>query len=184
MKPNLLQFRADLVRAQGSGELVRVHRSVESGWANGYVVGVGPEFFAVCLVSDLIIFNGFQAFRFVDLSAVEAPAPHADFVDRALRLRKALRPRDPSIDLKDLPSLLRSASAAFPLIALHREIKDPDVCHIGSVEGLTNDAVVLKAIGPDADWLEERETFALADITRVDFGGLYEEALSLVAKAG
>lgn len=179
MHPNLLQFRADLVGASKSQALVRVERSVEPGWANGYVVGVGPELFAMCLVSDLIVFNGFQVFRLVDLSSVEVPAPHAGFVERALRLREAKRPPDPSVDLKDLPSLVRSAAVAFPLITVHREIEDPGVCHIGVVEQVTHDALVLKTIGPDADWQDDRETFLLADITRVDFGGLYEDALSV-----
>lgn len=183
MNPNLLQFRASLVGAKKSQALVRVSRSVESGWATGYVVGAGPEFFALCLVSDLVIFNGFQVLRFVDLSSVEVPDPYADFVERALVLRKELRPQDPSIDLKDLPSLLQSASAAFPLIGIHREIKDPDVSYIGSVVGVTKDTVTLKTIGPDAGWNEEPETFTLNEITRVDFGGLYEQALDLVAKA-
>jgi hypothetical protein len=184
MNSHLLQYRANLVGARRSRALVRVRRSLEAGWADGYVVGVGSEFVALCLVSDLIIFNGFRVFRLVDLSELEVPAPHAAFVERALRLREAQQPQEPSIDLKELSSLLQSVAAAFRVIAVHREVKDPDVCHIGFVENITKSSLVLKPIGADGDWLEKHETFALADVTRIDFGGLYEDALRVVAEAG
>lgn len=38
----------------------------------------------------------------------------------------------------------------------------------------------LLEIGPDALWDDEPETYRLSEITRVDFGGAYEEALHLV----
>jgi hypothetical protein len=40
--------------------------------------------------------------------------------------------------------------------------------------------VSLLEIGPDAAWDNESETYRLSEITRVDFGGDYEEALHLV----
>ena len=184
MQPSLLKTRADLVAAQAERRLVRVRRSLEPGWADGYVVNIGPHFFVFLLVSDQIIFNGFQAFRIRDLSTLEIPAPHASFVESALRLRGALPPPNPSIDLSDLPSLLTSASTAFPVITVHRETVDPDVCHIGAVLKIANDTVTLRGINADGQWDGEAEVFGLSEVTRVDFGGLYEQALSLVAGAG
>src|SRR5262245_44823922 len=184
MEGNRLEMRASLVGARDTQALVRVHRSVESGFANGYVVGVGPEWFALCLVADLIIFNGFQVFRFRDVSSVEVPAPYAAFVDRVLRLRRQTLPPNPEVDLTDIATVLRTASATYSLVTVHREVVDPDVCHIGSVEGIADGTLVLRPISPDAEWLEERESFPLHDITRIDFGGLYEDALALAASAG
>jgi hypothetical protein len=42
----------------------------------------------------------------------------------------------------------------------------------------------MRLISANGEWLEERKSVGLQNITRVDFGGLYEEALSLVAAAG
>jgi hypothetical protein len=184
VKSKLLQMRADLVAAQAEHRLVRVRRSLEPGSANGYVVNVGPHFFSLLFVSDLIIFDGFRVFRIRDLSSVEVPAPHASFVETALRLRAALAPPSPPIDLADLPSLLTSASAAFPVITVHREIDDPDVCHIGVVQKIVDGTLTLKTINPDGLWDNEPVLFDLPEITRVDFGGLYEQALTLVVEAG
>lgn len=183
-KPNPLQVRADLVAAQASRTLVRVRRSVEEGWAAGWVVGVGPQLFALSVVSDSILFNGFQVFRIRDVSSVEVPSPHAAFIETALRLRGQIAPQDPPIDLSDLQSALTSASAAFPLVAVHQEIEDPDVCFIGTVQQIADGKLFLKTVSPDGQWDGEQETITVSDITRIDFGGLYEQALSLVAGPG
>jgi hypothetical protein len=180
MKKSRIEMRASLVGARGSHVLVRVHRKVEEGFTDGYVVDVGQEWFALCHVADQVIYNGFQVFRLKDVSAVEAPAPNVTFVERALRLRGEVGPRNPEIDLGEIAAV-RTASAAYPLVAVHRDVVEPGGGHIGAVERLAGATVVLRLISADGEWEEERESLRLEDITRVDFGGHYEEALSLVA---
>ena len=51
---------------------------------------------------------------------------------------------------------------------------------IGSIRGVDETNVRLITIDPDADWDDEIATIPLADVTRLDFGGGYEEALLLV----
>jgi hypothetical protein len=184
MEQSRLEIRSTLVDARDTGDLVRIHRTVERGFAEGYVVDVGAEWFALSLVADLIIFNGFQVFRLREVSSVEVPAPHAGFVERVLRIRRQTRPPDPRIDLTDIATVLKTASASYPLITVHREVVDPEVCHIGSVARIADGMVALKLISADAEWLKEQESFLLPDITRVDFGGLYEEALRLAVLPG
>jgi hypothetical protein len=57
---------------------------------------------------------------------------------------------------------------------------DPDVCWIGRVLGVDRNRVSLLEIGPDAKWDEKPTEFTLSEITRVNFGGEYEDALHLV----
>ena len=184
MTSDTLELRATLTSARVQGTLVRVYSSVESGWAEGFVVDIGRDSLLLCLIADLIVYNGFQAMRLADLSEVQAPAPHAEFVERALALRNETRPPDPPVDLSSLESLLWSASAIFDLVTIHREVVDPGVCYIGSVETIGREGVTLRTLDADARWDEEREIVPLDDITRVDFGGLYEAALSSVSAAG
>lgn len=69
--------------------------------------------------------------------------------------------------------------APFPLVTLHTEVADPDVCYIGRPVQLTSRVVT---IGPDATWDDDEWlTLAWADVTRIDFGGDYAQALALVA---
>ena len=76
--------------------------------------------------------------------------------------------------------LLVSAGRHFPLVTVHREGIDPDVCWIGRVLGIERGRVSLLEITPDATWEEKPESFRLNEITRVNFGGDYETALHLV----
>jgi hypothetical protein len=162
--------------------LVQVERSVERGFVTGYVAGVGPDWFLLCVVSDEMLFNGFQAFRLVDVVKVWHPAPHSAFIERALGLRGLARPDDPGLDLETLNGLLTSASQHSPLVTIHREVVDPESCHIGRVIGVSERVVRLKAMTPDATWSERIEEYLLTEVTRVDVGGLYEDALNAVAQ--
>jgi hypothetical protein len=81
-------------------------------------------------------------------------------------------------------ALLRSASFAFPLVTIHRESADPDVCHIGRVVSVTDKALTLHEVTPGATWDDGMSVYKLREITRVDVGGGYEEALARVARVG
>ena len=78
-------------------------------------------------------------------------------------------------------NLLLSANKHFPLVTIHLEEVDPDVCYIGKVSGVDKEFVKLMCITPDGEWEEEESFYYLKDITRIDFGGAYEDALDLVA---
>jgi hypothetical protein len=84
------------------------------------------------LVSDQSRFNGFQAFRIVDV--------------------RALRPNP----------------------------GNPDIGQIGRVVSVAAGKLSLLEIGPSAVWDETPTQYSLKQITRVDFGGAYEDALHIV----
>jgi hypothetical protein len=163
-------------------ELVRFTRPLEEGWVTGYVVDLGQRILLVALVSAEIHFNGFECFRIADIRNLRIPDPHSDFVTQALRLRGERIPKKPRIDLGSFSELLISAARVFPLITIHREKANPDVCHIGRVVDVANGRLELLEIDPDAHWDDEPTSYRLSEITRVSFGGDYEAALCQVAK--
>lgn len=67
---------------------------------------------------------------------------------------------------------------------MHMEKKDPDVCYIRRVCEVVDGKVYLLGIGPNAKWHSAPYTFALNQITRINFGGDYEGALHIVGGAG
>ena len=101
------------------------------------------------------------------------PRPH-------LKKRRERRPKKPRVGLANIEELLLSAGKAFPLVTIHREEVDPDVCWIGRVQGVNLGRVSLLEIGPDAVWEDKPEEYRIKEITRVNFGGDYENALHLV----
>jgi hypothetical protein len=160
--------------------MVRFTRPFEQGSVHGYVIDIGPDFFVVAVVSDAIRFNGFQCFRFSDVRRLQVPSKYAAFAEAALKKRGERIPKTSRVDVSSLPNLLLTADRAFPLITIHREKINPHVCHIGRVIDLRNGRMTLLEIGPDAAWDDKPATYRLSEITRVDFGGDYEEALHLV----
>jgi len=164
----------------GNKVLVQFTRSLEEGSVMGYVLAAGPQFFLLALVDENIRFNGFQCLRLQDVRNLQVPAKSAAFVEAALKLRGERRPKIPLVTVDSMQELLRSASHAFPVITIHRERFAPDVCHIGSVVAVSDSQVSLLEIGPDACWDDAALSYQTKQITRVDFGGDYEDALTLV----
>lgn len=158
---------------------VRFDRRFEDSPVRGYVLDVGPKFFLLALVSDRIWFDGFECFRVGDVRGFR-PDPHSRFAESALRKRRDRLPQKPRVSLVSIEELLVSAGRQFPLITVHREGVDPDVCWIGRLLGVERGHVSLREITPDANWEAKPESFRLKEITRVNFGGDYEAALHLV----
>jgi len=158
---------------------VRLRRRFEESPTRGYVIEVDPRWFLLGLVSDCIWLNGYQCFRVQDTRKIEAD-PYAAFEEAALRKRGERRPRNPRVSVVSIEDLLLSAGRAFPLVTIHRERVDPDVCWIGRVLGVERGRVSLLEINPDATWDKRPHEYRMGEITRVDFGGDYENALHLV----
>lgn len=159
--------------------LIRFSRRFEDSAIRGYVLDVGSHFFLLALLSDRIWFDGFECFRINDVRNVK-PDPYAAFAEAALKKRHERRPKKPRVSVVSIEELLQSAGQAFPLVTIHREQVDPDVCWIGHVLGVTGGRVSLLEIGPDATWEDTPHEYRLNEITRVNFGGDYENALDLV----
>lgn len=159
--------------------LVRFSRRFEQSTIQGYVIDVGPRFFLLALVNDRIRFDGFECFRRSDVKNLR-PDPYAAFVEAALKKRGDRRPKKPRVSVEKIDDLLLSAGRIFPLVVIHREQINPDVCWIGRVLGIQRGRVSLLEIGPDAMWEDTPEEYRVMEITRVSFGGDYENALDLV----
>ena len=160
---------------------VKFSRSFEQGAFGGYVLDIGPKFFLLVVQGiDDVRFNGFSCIRIADVRKLEVPHKYAGFSEAARKKLGVITPKKPSLSLASTSELLLSAQKIFPLVTLQREVVDPDVCYIGRVIEVNKAFVSLLEIGPDARWDKKPNSYRLNEITRVDFGGRYEEALDLV----
>lgn len=169
-----------LKRALHRKRLLRFWSPYEPGSTTGYVLGLGPRFVLLAVVGETIRFDGFQCLRISDMKRLEVPFRYEKFVGSALHKRNQIYPVIPAVDLKDMAAIINSASKASSLITIHRQQVDPDSCWIGRVIEVSESHLNLLEIAPDAKWQTKPSRFRLRDITRVDFGGGYEEALELV----
>ncbi len=160
--------------------LVRFASALDRGTINGYVLDIGPQFFLLALVTDGIRFNGFQCYRLSDVRKLQVPDRYARFHEAVLKKRRERFPQKPPVVVSTLAELLLTANRAFPLVTIHREKVDRGACWIGRVVEVGKGRVTLLEIGPGATWDHELESYRLSEITRVDFGGDYEDALHLI----
>jgi hypothetical protein len=176
------KWRKNLAATFEEDEIVEIDRSpaIEDK-IEGYVVGVSDLFVLLhALDPSYINLNGYILLRAEDIRRYRIRNDYDFFLNRALKL-KGIRPvPQPEIDLSSFPTLLSSANKSFPLLTIHREIMDAETCFIGRVKNLTDKTVTLQEINPAAKW-ERVRRYNFKDITRLDFGGGYEEALALVA---
>lgn len=171
----------ELEKARTRNNVVRIFREDLDGpdsWTDGFVVDANEEMVLLQLVDDSVRLNGYQILFLEDISDFAHPAPFNEFQKRVLKLRGE-EVVDPEVDLDDLAVLLIDISEEFGLVTLHREEVEPDSCEIGRV--IRADAVTyeLEEIGSDARWFDDTFEYDLYDITRIEFGGAYEEALIL-----
>jgi hypothetical protein len=176
---NPMSRPSQLLDAMDKRTFVRISRRFEESVIRGYISGVGSKFFLLTVVSDRLRFDGFECFRIVDLVSLEEDS-HAAFAEAALKKRGDRRPKKPRVALESVEELLLSSSRAFPLVTIHQEKLDPEVCHIGRVAGISRGRVSLQEITPDATWEAKPDQYAVKEITRVNFGGDHEGALYAV----
>ena len=130
-------------------------------------------------MSDRVRFDGFECLRKSDVRNLQ-PDPYAEFTEAALKKRGERKPRKPKIRLSTLGDILLDGSRAYPLVTIHRERIEPDICHVGRVLNVRNGRASLLEIGPDARWEDSATEYRIREITRVNFGGGYEDALYVV----
>ncbi|GAA5022613.1 hypothetical protein [Kitasatospora paranensis] len=168
-----------LDRAIRTGAPVRLHRSITGAERiDGFVVAATGAWtlLAHCPEVDL---DGWTAVRTGDITKVRLHGDPTSLAVRALcrRGRWPVAAPAQALALDSLPLLLESAGRDFGLVTLHAEGKRPDVCWIGAVVGLRRKSVRLLEVDTEARWEAEPTRFPSKHITRVDFGGRYEETL-------
>jgi hypothetical protein len=173
---------ARLARAQAEGLLVRVRRTLpDADVVDGFVVGVGAEWLALAWLSDRIELDGWSLLRVADVRSVKIEPDEECFEIRALRARGQWPPTDPGVPLDDTAAAVLAIGASWPLVAVHRELDRPDEAWVGAVRGVKGSTLTLLEVGVQADWGRKTRSYDLDDLTRLDFGGGYEQALALVA---
>ena len=186
----ILPFKASGMRpllreACSSRQLVRVWRDdLEAGSYCGYVGGVGHEFFMLWVLGDNLAFDGIHVLRQRDITDIEVPDKHHEFLEKAIALN-GLKPDMPdSVDLDSVRAVIDSIAALSPVMSVRVDNDNPDetdVCYVGRVVAREDDGFSLQEITPQADWLREPSFFAWDEISTVCFNDPYATILARVA---
>ena len=173
--------RGRLEKALKKQSLIRVARSIRrSDHIDGFVVAIGKTWVLLANLDHRIHLDGYVALRIEDVSKVDRRGGPETFVGRALAARGEWPPVSVDVELDEIAGLIRTAAAVAPLVTLHIEVEDPTVCFIGRPLRISRKSVRLLEINPQAEWWDQSTKWSFADVTRLDFGGGYEEALALI----
>jgi hypothetical protein len=160
--------------------LIRFENCFETGHIDGYVILVGEFDFLVAVVSDQIWLNGFAAFKINSIRKLRSKHPYAKFYEMALNARGEKIPYDAPINGSNIKDWLLEASHNYPLVTVYTEKIDPEISFIGRVVEFTEQEIELLGISPAGQWYAAPDRFKFKDITHIEFGGDYEDALFLV----
>jgi len=164
-----------LERALQDRELVSIERSISDEVFDGYVLGVGSAWVLIAPVETSVLrLNGLTALRVEDLELVEVP--ESTFVARALE-HQGEAPPAVTLALDDLKALVEDGVGRFPLATLHAEGGEFSEVLIGVPVAWSEGTVELLEIDADAEWMDDTQVLQVGDVTRVDFGGRYEQLL-------
>ena len=170
----------ELEGARGREALIGVTRGFDGRTWRGFVAGLDGDWVLMHVLSGPTMrLNGYVALRVADLTEIE---DDETFAPLALRLAGE-RPR-PQLDLLllDLPGLLSSATPLFPLLAIFREKTPTGGCYIGKIADLGRKKFALRVVNRGGEWVDEPYKFRYKDVTRIDLGDGYLDALWLVAR--
>lgn len=156
-------------------------RLKDAGTTIGFVVDFSDSLVMFhTLDMDTFRLNGYTVIREEDISQYRVFNKAEYWQVRAVR-HFHLKPMRPTgVSVTSLPELLKSAAEQYALITLHPEKIKPDVCFIGSLYTMKEHTVTIEDLNCNGEWTGHRR-LRLSDVTRVDFGGGYEDALKATA---
>ncbi|MEC3977823.1 hypothetical protein [Amycolatopsis sp. H20-H5] len=181
-----MDVHARLRRAREKHQLLRIERVIpRADPVEGYVLDVGTEWVLLATLDPALVLDGFTAVRIADISVAGKQTARA-FIRRALELHGEWPPSSPAgeIPLDHPGELLAALGAGRPLVTIHVERDVPDVCYIGSPGKVGRRKLHLREVSYRAKWDEETSKWSLADLTRIEFGRRYEQALFDIAGDG
>jgi len=148
---------------------------------SGFVVDISDSLILLQRCDwDTFRLNGYSVIRIDDIESYRCFDKKRWWQFRAVQHFK-LKPKAPAgVSVSSLPALLESAAKIFPLLTIHREKNNSEVCYIGKLTEVSRKTFTIEDLNCNAEWTGSRQ-FKFADVTLVDFGGGYENALAVTA---
>ena len=171
-----------ILKKSKTRHLFQVKRRLKDvGSTTGFIVAFSDSLFLFhTLDMDTFRLNGYTVLREEDISQYRLFTKAEFWQVRAVRHFHLKPIRPAGISVSSFPELVKSVAEHYPLITFHPEKKKPDVCYIGSVVSMTEHTFTIEDLDSNGEWSGPRR-MKFSDVTRMDFGGGYEEALAVTA---
>ena len=141
---------------------------------------VRAGFLLLLVIDEYYSLNGFSVFVLSDIDRFRRLDEKEDMINYVLSRRygsEYLREHRHAFNRYKRFAFLSEIHQYAPLLTVFREHRDSTVCNVGRILAIEKEKVELREISADGIWEEGLGRFKLDDITRIDFGGQYEDAL-------
>jgi hypothetical protein len=156
-------------------------KSVFSDVVQGFVLDYSEKLILLACVDDNFIVNGYSVVPCDDIKKYRVyNNKEKHFKCQATSILNLLPLKTPNVIIKDFNALLLSVHTAFPIVTVFCENKSSHA-NIGIVSQYSDKLFHLLEVDADAEW-DRAYCYYFKNITRVDFGGGYENALWAVAE--
>lgn len=172
----LKRNRKELAAAWAADELVLLRRNIwKADVLEGFVVDLDRDWVVLHVVYDVGL-NGWSVVRLDTVRTVERE-PANGFLPRALA-QFGEQPAPVLVDLSSGRDAIRSLATTFPLLTVFTEEHDPRTAAVGRPVRAGRNKVDVLEITADGTWDgRDPRRIRYDDITRIDVGGRYEQAL-------
>jgi len=164
-----------------SSVLVEVERDLPtSPNIRGFVVGVSSRFLMIRILSDDFQLNGYSIIPIDTVSQYRIASEYQEMVDYLLGYE------GDDVDGFDSTSFIKMASdfeflkdvhKYFPVVSVFLEDEEEYVFELGLVEEVLESTLIMRTISPTGIIAKDVTMIDLDEVTRIDFGGAYEEAV-------
>ncbi|GAB3085940.1 hypothetical protein [Nocardioides zeae] len=175
MKPPKIRRRLEAALAEGRITKV-VRDGFEVGMTDGLVVALTDDWVVLHELVDGVHLDGIVALRLCDVSRILFRDDDA-YHRRALAAPGAeVATYEVETDV-DARGLLARAQAEGRLVAVHLEVLRDEPMTLGRLLELRRKRFVIHYLGRDGEWAREPERWRYRNVTRIEVGGRYLEAL-------
>lgn len=179
--PKRKRVADQLLAVCGSEELVRVRRSIrKADRVEGFIVGVGERWVLFHVFDPDMFLDGYAALRLKDIQRVEMRGGPDSFPVRALRHFGESPVTPEKVSLDTIQGVLNTFGDLRPLVTILVEQLDPDVAFIGQPVKVSSRTLHLLEISTSATWHTKPTKWSLKQVTRIEVGGRYPQALHAV----
>ena len=172
------EIAADLRELAASRTLVCLRGGREHDTV-GYVAGVGARWALAQIVNANGLPDGWRALTLQAIGEIEPIDPEISYLPRLVATRPVTA-MAPDVDLDNARALMEAAARHSDVLYLEADDMPPGAFWVGRVAKLDHEGAVLRKISSAGLWDGEVRC-SYESITRVGFGGRYEEALALAA---
>jgi hypothetical protein len=175
------KVRRRLVKSLSDGRIATVVRDAfEINMTDGFVIALTDDWLVMHALDDGVYLDDIVILRLRDVSRVWFRDDDA-YHHRAIA---GLGRRAATFECEDSPSasqLLSATSARADIFAIHLEGLDGEPMFIGRLVDLRKKSFDFHYVGRDGVWANEVDRIKHRDITRIEVGGRYLEALNRFA---